>query len=803
MLSPADFKTGIENHPTRIAQHNSRLPLALSGRLPPISLAHVLVLSMTLALAVGAEASSLDPDNPCNQCSVLDIDENGEVGALSDGLLVIRHLFGFSEDALTRDAIDNTSATIEAASVTRKLEGLLPLFDIDADGETRALTDGLLLIRSLFGFTDDALTKGSIGNTGTRRLSSQIETYIGCLRDPDFDPATDADSDDTADCLDLFPNDPLEAFDTDGDGIGNTADDDDDGDGVADNDDAFPLLNADETDSDLDGVVDNLDAFPFDPLETTDTDGDGVGDNTDLYPDDPTESADTDGDGLGDNADPWTKDVFIGDWIDLYQQCEIPRTGFNPVTGERYFDVKGSTLIEKQFLRLLTNDTYLWYDEVEDIDLTQPLLTKWAYFDQLVTRETTASGQPKDKFHYWADSLVVDQFSVSGESYGYGALILITQPVPPREAIVADVQLGSVADLAGIKRGASILTVDGANLRFSNDVDTLNEGLFPSTAGVHSIEFQNPGEIAQTAQLEAGTVTEDPVRMTKVIEQGGQRVGYFYFTTFNVFSAETELKEAIEFFAEEGIDELVVDLRYNGGGFLGIASQLAFMIAGEQAPGTIFNQLQFNDKYPEVDPFFGEPNVPLGFIDSGIGFSLDPEISLPALNLDKVYVLSTGATCSASEAVINGLRGIDVEVVLIGETTCGKPYGFFGFDNCGTTYFTIQFKGINEKGFGDYADGFSPENTDGSLETPIPGCAVPDRYEDALGDPDELMLATALSHMQTGECPSTPTGRNLVDPPLQKGLMDGPALFDWKRLPLSRPTPAYLKKRSAGETNAP
>jgi hypothetical protein len=358
MVSPAHLKRGIENHPTSIGQHNGRQPLTLDGRLPPACLAHFLALSMTLAPAVGAEGSNLDADNPCNECSVLDIDENGEVSALSDGLLVIRHLFGFSEDALTQDAIDNTSATIEAASVTRKLEGLLPLFDVDADGETRALTDGLLLIRSLFGFTDDALTKGSIGNAGTHRLPGQIETYIGCLRDPDFDPTADADSD-------------------------------------------------------------------------------GVGDNTDLYPDDPSESADTDGDGLGDNADPWTEDVFIGDWRDLYQQCENPRTGFNPVTGQRYFDVKGSTLIEKQFLRLLTNDTYLWYDEVEDIDLTQPLLTKWAYFDQLVTRETTASGQPKDKFHYWADSLVVDQFSVSGESFGYGALILITQPVPPREAIVA------------------------------------------------------------------------------------------------------------------------------------------------------------------------------------------------------------------------------------------------------------------------------------------------------------------------------------------------------------------------------
>ena len=178
MVSPTQFKTGIESHPTSLGRDNSRQPLALSNRSLPACLAHILVMSMTLAFAVGAEGNNLDADNPCNQCSVLDIDENGEVSALSDGLLVIRHLFGFSEDALTQDAIDNTSATIEAASVTRKLEDLLPLFDIDADGETRALTDGLLLIRSLFGFTDDALTKGSIGEAGTRVFRAKLRPIL-------------------------------------------------------------------------------------------------------------------------------------------------------------------------------------------------------------------------------------------------------------------------------------------------------------------------------------------------------------------------------------------------------------------------------------------------------------------------------------------------------------------------------------------------------------------------------------------------------------------------------------------------
>ena len=82
------------------------------------------------------------------------------------------------------------------------------------------------------------------------------------------------------------------------------------------------------------------------------------------------------------------------------------------------------------------------------------------------------------------------------------------------------------------------------------------------------------------------------------------------------------------------------------------------------------------------------------------GTTIDPGVALPSLNLSRVFILATGSTCSASEAIVNRLRGIDVEVVLIGDTTCGKPYGFYPTDNCGTTYFTVQFAGANAKGLG-------------------------------------------------------------------------------------------------------
>lgn len=119
---------------------------------------------------------------------------------------------------------------------------------------------------------------------------------------------------------------------------------------------------------------------------------------------------------------------------------------------------------------------------------------------------------------------------------------------------------------------------------------------------------------------------------------------------------------------------------------------------------------------------------------------------------------------------MNSLRGIGVEVIQIGTTTCGKPYGFFPTDNCGTTYFTIQFRGVNEMNFGDYTDGFSPANTVANVGTVVPGCSVADDFASALGDPGEARLAAALDYRMTQTCPATSSaaqlGSNRVRPPL-------------------------------------
>ena len=129
------------------------------------------------------EEELADGTNPLSRfscrsgCFSFDIDENSEAKALTDGLLVIRHLFGFTGDALATVQFPVTQHET-AEDISALLAGADSELDIDGNGESKALSDGLLLIRYLFGFTGDALTVGAIGEGATRDTSEAIEAYI-------------------------------------------------------------------------------------------------------------------------------------------------------------------------------------------------------------------------------------------------------------------------------------------------------------------------------------------------------------------------------------------------------------------------------------------------------------------------------------------------------------------------------------------------------------------------------------------------------------------------------------------------
>lgn len=433
-------------------------------------------------------------------------------------------------------------------------------------------------------------------------------------------------------------------------------------------------------------------------------------------------------------------------------KCVSPRSGTNPRTGLPYNEVLGTATDENNWLRSWSNDLYLWYAEI--IDRDPGLYATPDYFNLLKTNATTSSGAPKDRFHFTYDTADWLALQQSGTEAGYGAVWSIVASLPPRRIVVAYTHPGSPATgAANLVRGEEVIAVDGVDVVNSNTqaaVDTFVAGLFPEQLNeTHSFTLRNPQTGTQrTVTMQSATVTLDPVQNAQVLPTITGNVGYMQFND-HLPIAEQELIDTFEMFEAQNVEDLVLDLRYNGGGSLAIASEVAYMVAGTvPTAGQPFERLVFNDKHTTINPFTGGPLTPFPFFDTSSAGQ-----PLPTLDLARVYVLTGATTCSASESIINGLRGVNVEVIQIGSTTCGKPYGFFPEDNCGTTYFSIQLKGANAAGFGDYGDGFAPSNAPSAGGVRLPGCSVHDDFGHALGDASEARLKAALDHRISATCP--------------------------------------------------
>jgi hypothetical protein len=252
---------------------------------------------------------------------------------------------------------------------------------------------------------------------------------------------------------------------------------------------------------------------------------------------------------------------------------------------------------------------------------------------------------------------------------------------------------------------------------------------------------------ADATTLLAANRTNAVPKVNVFTTTAGRVTGYIQFND-HVVGAQDDLITAFRQVKDGGVQDLVLDLRFNSGGFLYIAQSAASMVTGPGNEGRVFEQLQYNDKRTQETAssalFF---RTSVEFAD-GVGAQYPAGTPLPQLALPRLFVLTTDDTCSASESIINSLRGVDVQVIRIGTTTCGKPYGFRQKNNCGLAYFPIEFKGTNAKGFGDYTTCFSPM------------CEVQDsRRTVPAGDPGDPLLDAAKFYIDHGACPAgTATG---------------------------------------------
>ena len=468
----------------------------------------------------------------------------------------------------------------------------------------------------------------------------------------------------------------------------------------------------------------------------------------------------------------WEPGVFE-EYQNLSQICESPRPS----------DLLGTISDENNWIRSWSNDTYLWYDELPDINPSS-VENNIDYFNLMKTNGLTPTGKFKDPpgYHY---TIPTEQHmsDIAGQpTYGYGMELMFFNPPESRRVFVIFNQPNTQASINMVNRGTEILSVNG-ELVAGGDQTLILRALNPTSLGVsNQFQVRDWGASSiRNVNMQSQEVSQNHVMRRSLfnvqnsLDTQTSRVGYLLFTDHSVHS-EGELFEDFTWFTTQNVDELVLDLRYNRGGYSYIASQVGYMIAGELSLGRVFQREIFNDKHPTFDPITGRLIAGRGFLSYTYGnpsvTGLPQNAPLPTLDLPRVFVLAGMNTCSSSELIINGLRGIGVDVILVGGRTCGKPYGGYYTDNCGTTYYTIQIKSANEVGFGDYSDGFTPTQDLDSGESAIKGCLVDDFLGKKLGDRDENLLGAALYYVENGNCPNKATNalQKMESP---EGLRDG------------------------------
>jgi carboxyl-terminal processing protease len=370
------------------------------------------------------------------------------------------------------------------------------------------------------------------------------------------------------------------------------------------------------------------------------------------------------------------------------------------------------------WLRSYMLDKYYWSGTSPSPD-PSTFTTVQSYFD--AQRFAGSAAVPFDRWSYIQDSASYTQFFAEGMTLGYGIFVNGVELQLPLRVRFVEAASPAAAVLA---RGDTVLSVNGrsaADLIAANDFADLT----PARQGdVLTLQIDS-GTGPRTVTLTAATYALTPVPTSAVLTRpSGAKVGYLVLKDF-ITQAEAPLVNALASFRAAGATELIIDLRYNGGGRISTANVLTSLIAGASNNGKVFAHLNYNAAHASSN---GDFRLAGG---TGAAFS-------------RVVVLTGQRTCSASELVVNGLKPY-TQVVTVGAASCGKPFGFNPVTNCGSTISAVNFETFNAQGQGSYYDGIAPT------------CPVNEDFTGALGSSTEKLTAAATDYLQTGSCPAIAT----------------------------------------------
>lgn len=419
------------------------------------------------------------------------------------------------------------------------------------------------------------------------------------------------------------------------------------------------------------------------------------------------------------------------------------------------------------------NQYYFWQEEVEN--LADSKKNNAAEYESYIKETTDPSDffeslkHPDDRFSWIDEDYVNLQNQLAGISSSNGMKFYVTRQCPGCNELVAVVTYvlpDSDAAIKGIERGDFITAVNDQDLSPANYKgllydDSLSYTISLAEYNAASESFDSTGETVTLDKVE--NFQENPIHKKIILEEGSRKVAYLMYNKF-LSGFNQDLIDTFSEFAAENVTDLVLDLRYNGGGSVQTCVYLASMITG-QFTDEIFSKQVWNSKllaYFEEINNNSNDNDDYELNNYFLSATADG-VSLPSLNLNNVYVLATGRSASASELLINGLAP-HVNVIHIGDTTYGKNVGSISLydyvdtnnriKNSNHTYAMqpIVVKSANSVDFSDYGNGLVPDLI---LKERTTNLGV-------LGSTDESLLAAALSQINASSKYSPPEGEVLV-----------------------------------------
>ena len=394
----------------------------------------------------------------------------------------------------------------------------------------------------------------------------------------------------------------------------------------------------------------------------------------------------------------------------------------------------------KDSVYYFTHGFYLWQADLPDWlgDIrshTRQYNSADAVLEALKGYARDEAGDPYDRFSFLDRWGTVDAEIQQGYAGSFGLDVRYNNDT---DLYVKKVDAGSPAYQAGIRRGWQIVQVNGVSDLSLSSMERDNFAFLFGALDADAIRLvlRKPDGSEVPAALQRGSYQLQPIMSRNVFDVASKKVGYFAFDTFvstlddrgNPTYVKNQLDELMVQFEAAGVEELIVDLRYNGGGAVVTAEHLSNMLV----PAAVGNGVMYTNKVNSgLEGFLRDYGVELDF--SPVHFDKGND-----LQLNRIYFLVTEGTASASELLINNLRP-HVDVKLIGEhATYGKPVGFFNWDILGVDLYAVSFQTFNSAGQGDYFSGM-----------PVDKEVFDDLTHD-FGDAQEDMIAEALYYAANG-----------------------------------------------------